>query len=72
MYCASHFHSFCQQILSVLPSKYIDNPTTALFTVILLSQVTILSFLDCRNKASLIALLASYLVPTIIQSPHST
>lgn len=32
MFCAGHFHSSHQQILSVLPSKYTENPT-ALFTV---------------------------------------
>lgn len=50
MHCASQFHSFHQQILSVLPSKYIANPTTALFTVTILPQVTTFSFLHCCNN----------------------
>ena len=50
VHCFSHFYSFHQNILSVLPSKYAENSTTALFTFTILPEVTIFSFLDCRNN----------------------
>ena len=50
VYCFSHFYPFHQNILSVLPSKYAENSTTALFTFTILPEVTIFSFLDCRNN----------------------